>query len=69
MLEAVDEEPPDVALLDIRMPPTHTDEGVRAALEIRARHPSVGVLVLSQYVELGLAMKLFEESMEASATC
>jgi DNA-binding NarL/FixJ family response regulator len=46
------------------MPPTHTDEGVRAALAIRARHPSVGVLVLSQYVELGLAMKLFVESME-----
>ena len=64
LLAAVDEEPPDVALLDIRMPPTHTDEGVRAALEIRARHPSVGVVVLSQYVELGLAMKLFEESME-----
>jgi DNA-binding NarL/FixJ family response regulator len=64
LLAAVDEEPPDVALLDIRMPPTHTDEGVRAALEIRARHPSVGVVILSQYVELGLAMKLFEKSMQ-----
>jgi DNA-binding NarL/FixJ family response regulator len=64
LLAAVAEQPPDVALLDIRMPPTHTDEGVRAALEIRARHPSVGVLVLSQYVELGLALQLFEESME-----
>jgi DNA-binding NarL/FixJ family response regulator len=64
LLDAVAEQPPDVALLDIRMPPTHTDEGLRAALEIRARHPGVGVLVLSQYVELGLAMRLFEDSME-----
>jgi DNA-binding NarL/FixJ family response regulator len=46
---------PDVAIVDIRLPPTHNDEGLQAALEIRARHPSVGVLVLSQYVELGLA--------------
>ncbi|MGW7516269.1 response regulator transcription factor [Streptomyces sp. NPDC054796] len=42
---------PDVVLLDIRMPPTHTDEGIRAAAEIRARHPGTGVLLLSQYVE------------------
>ncbi len=56
--------PPDVAIVDIRMPPTHTDEGVRAALHIRARHPSVGVLVLSQYVELGLAMELLSDSVE-----
>ena len=49
---------PDVAIVDIRLPPTHNDEGLRAALEIRALHPSVGVLVLSQYVEVGLAMKL-----------
>jgi DNA-binding NarL/FixJ family response regulator len=55
---------PDVAIVDIRLPPTHKDEGVRAAEEIRARHPSVGVLVLSQYVELGLAMKLLQESAE-----
>jgi DNA-binding NarL/FixJ family response regulator len=55
---------PDVAIVDIRLPPTHTDEGVRAAQEIRAHYPSVGVLVLSQYVELGLAMKLLEESAE-----
>jgi DNA-binding NarL/FixJ family response regulator len=46
------------------MPPTHTDEGLRAALEIRAQHPGTGVLVLSQYVELGLAMQLFEDSVE-----
>jgi DNA-binding NarL/FixJ family response regulator len=55
---------PDVAIIDIRLPPTHNDEGLRAALEIRARHPSVGVLVLSQYVELGLALKLLAESAE-----
>ena len=55
---------PDVAIVDIRLPPTHTDEGLRAALEIRARYPSVGVLVLSQYLELGLAMKLLAESAE-----
>jgi DNA-binding NarL/FixJ family response regulator len=44
---------PDIAIVDIRLPPTHSDEGLQAALEIRARHPAVGVLVLSQYVELG----------------
>jgi DNA-binding NarL/FixJ family response regulator len=55
---------PDAAIVDIRLPPTHSDEGLRAALEIRARHPSVGVLVLSQYVELGLAMKLLADSAE-----
>jgi DNA-binding NarL/FixJ family response regulator len=55
---------PDVAIVDIRLPPTHNDEGLRAALEIRARHPGVGVLVLSQYVELGLALKLLADSAE-----
>jgi DNA-binding NarL/FixJ family response regulator len=55
---------PDVAIVDIRLPPTHSDEGLQAALEIRASHPSVGVLVLSQYVELGLAMKLLADSAE-----
>ena len=57
---------PEVAIVDIRMPPTHTDEGLRAAIEIRADHPSVGVLVLSQYVELGLAMKLLSDSAEGA---
>jgi DNA-binding NarL/FixJ family response regulator len=56
--------PLDVVIVDIRLPPTHSDEGLRAALEIRAQHPSVGVLVLSQYVELGLAMKLLADSAE-----
>jgi DNA-binding NarL/FixJ family response regulator len=57
---------PDVAIVDIRMPPTQTDEGFRAAEEIRAHHPSVGVLVLSQYVELPLAMRLLAESAEGT---
>jgi DNA-binding NarL/FixJ family response regulator len=56
--------PPDVVIVDIRLPPTHNDEGLRAALEIRSRHPSVGVLVLSQYVEVGLALKLLADSAE-----
>jgi DNA-binding NarL/FixJ family response regulator/class 3 adenylate cyclase len=50
---------PTVAIIDIRMPPTHTDEGLRAAAEIRERFPNTGVLVLSQYVEAGFAMGLF----------
>ena len=57
---------PDVAIIDIRLPPTYKDEGLRAALEIRAHHPSVGVLVLSQYVEVGLAMKLLADSAEGA---
>jgi DNA-binding NarL/FixJ family response regulator/class 3 adenylate cyclase len=55
---------PDVAITDIRMPPTQTDEGLRAAQEIRQRHPEVGVLVLSQYVEPAYAMELLGESAE-----
>ena len=55
---------PDVVIVDIRLPPTHSDEGLQAALELRAEHPSVGVLVLSQYVEVGLALKLLADSAE-----
>jgi DNA-binding NarL/FixJ family response regulator len=55
---------PNVAVVDIRMPPTHTDEGLRAAQEIREKHPGVGVLVLSQYVEAAYAMELLSESAE-----
>jgi DNA-binding NarL/FixJ family response regulator len=55
---------PDVVILDIRLPPTHNDEGLRAALEIRAEHPGMGVLVLSQYVEVGLALKLLDGGAE-----
>jgi DNA-binding NarL/FixJ family response regulator len=53
---------PDVAVVDIRMPPTNTDDGLRAALEIRAELPDTGVLVLSQYVEEGYALDLVSES-------
>src|SRR3954452_1460188 len=55
---------PDVAIVDIRMPPTHTDEGLRAAQEIREKHPETGVLVLSQYVESGYALELLQGSAE-----
>jgi DNA-binding NarL/FixJ family response regulator len=61
-LAQVERHKPDVAIVDIRMPPTHSDEGLKAAQEIRARHPHVGVLVLSQYVELGLAARLLAEN-------
>ncbi len=64
LLLKVESYAPDVVVVDIRLPPTHNDEGLTAALEIRARHPSVGVLVLSQYVELGLALKLLADSAE-----
>ncbi|TML67882.1 MAG: response regulator transcription factor [Actinobacteria bacterium] len=52
---------PDVALVDIRMPPTHTDEGLRAAREIRSLYPETAVLVLSQYLESDYALRLMEE--------
>jgi DNA-binding NarL/FixJ family response regulator len=55
---------PDAAIVDIRMPPTHTDEGLVAAQRIRTEHPDVGVLVLSQYVEPSYAMRLLEEHPE-----
>jgi DNA-binding NarL/FixJ family response regulator len=55
---------PDLAIVDIRMPPTHTDEGLRAAQEIRERHPGTAVLVLSQYVESGYALELLGGSAE-----
>jgi DNA-binding NarL/FixJ family response regulator len=58
LLRLVEREHPDAALVDIRMPPTHTDEGLRAAAEIRERFPDVGVLVLSQYIEEAYAMEL-----------
>lgn len=55
---------PDAVIVDIRMPPTHSDEGLVAAQRIRAEHPDVGVLVLSQYVEPRYAMQLLEEHPE-----
>ena len=53
---------PDVAIIDVRMPPTHTDEGLVAAEEIRRLHPEVGILILSQHVEVGIATRLLAES-------
>ena len=64
LLRAVDSWRPDVAIVDIRMPPTHTDEGLVAAQEIRRRHPDVGVLVLSHHLESGYAMQLLERAPE-----
>src|SRR6187551_2847500 len=55
---------PDVAVVDVRMPPTHTDEGLRAARQIRSELPGIGVLVLSQYVEVAYARELLAESAE-----
>jgi DNA-binding NarL/FixJ family response regulator len=64
LLSSISSSPVDVAIVDIRLPPTHSDEGLRAALEIRSATPGVSVLVLSQYVELGLAMKLLADSAD-----
>lgn len=60
LLAAVDEHLPDVVVTDIRMPPTRTDEGIRAARTIRQRHPDIGVVVLSQHIEPEYALTLFE---------
>ena len=64
LLRQADSHELDAAIVDIRLPPTHNDEGLQAAIEIRQAHPSIGVLVLSQYVELGLAMRLLAGSAE-----
>jgi DNA-binding NarL/FixJ family response regulator len=66
LLREVTVKKPDIAIVDIRMPPTHTDEGLVAALAIRAQHPDIGVLVLSQYVEPVFAMRLIEDHPERS---
>jgi DNA-binding NarL/FixJ family response regulator len=58
----VDEHAPDVAIVDVRMPPTHTEEGLEAARAIRERNPSIGILILSQHVEVGVAMRALVES-------
>ena len=58
LLEAVAAQHPEVAVVDIRMPPTHTDEGLRAALQLRRDHPGTGVLVFSQYIETRYAARL-----------
>jgi DNA-binding NarL/FixJ family response regulator len=62
LLRVVEEHGPDVAIVDIRMPPTFTDEGLRAAHEIRSRSPEIGIVILSQHVETGIASRLLAES-------
>jgi DNA-binding NarL/FixJ family response regulator len=64
LLRKVGAHKPDVAVVDVRMPPTHTDEGLRAAAEIRERHPGTAVLVLSQVIETGSALELLTQSAE-----
>jgi DNA-binding NarL/FixJ family response regulator len=67
LLEAIEERRPDVVVTDIRMPPTHSDEGIRLAALLRERHPEVGVVVLSNYAEVGFAMALLESGAEGRA--
>ncbi len=67
LLAAVEEYGPDVVITDIRMPPTQTDEGIQAALQIRADHPEMGVVVLSQYVEPQYALNLFANGSDGLA--
>jgi DNA-binding NarL/FixJ family response regulator len=64
LLREVDEHVPDVAIVDIRMPPTHTDEGLRAAQEIRARYPDMAIVILSEHLEAGIATRVLAESPE-----
>src|SRR4051812_25443155 len=61
LMLAVEREGPEVVLTDIRMPPTDSDEGVRAAAELRETHPEVGVVVLTQYLDPQFALRLFEQ--------
>jgi DNA-binding NarL/FixJ family response regulator len=62
LLAAIEEHQPEVALVDIRMPPTYTDEGIRAAFEIRQRFPNVGILLLSTHIEVEEAVELFSSA-------
>ena len=64
LVREVDEHRPDVALVDIRMPPDFKDEGIRAAHELRARHPGIGIVILSSHVDLGTATRVLAESPE-----
>jgi DNA-binding NarL/FixJ family response regulator len=67
LLAAVDDVRPDVIVTDIRMPPTHTDEGIRAAAQLRETHPGIGVVVLSQYHDPAYALALLESGSERRA--
>lgn len=62
LIDAVRRSPPDVAIVDVRLPPTRTDEGLRAALTLRREHPTVGLLVFSQYIETRYAAQLLADS-------
>lgn len=64
LIEAVDAHEPDVAIVDIRMPPNHSDEGLQAAREIRERHPGMGIVILSEHLEAGVATRVLAESPE-----
>ena len=64
LLRAVDAHRPDLAIVDVRMPPTHTDEGLRAAQEIRARHPEVAIVILSEHVEVGVVTQVLAAQPE-----
>ena len=66
LLRKVSEHKPDVAVVDIRMPPTETDDGLRAAIEIRRRLPETGVMVLSQYLDEGYALALVGDGAEGT---
>ncbi|MGI9529793.1 MAG: response regulator [Acidimicrobiia bacterium] len=67
LVDAVESHLPDVVVTDIRMPPTRTDEGIRAARHIRASHPDIGVIVLSQYIEPDYALTLFQDGSDGLA--
>ena len=64
LVEAVDEHRPDLAVIDIRMPPTYTHEGAAAAVQLRGEHPDLGILLLSQAIETRFASQLFERHGE-----
>jgi DNA-binding NarL/FixJ family response regulator len=67
LLREIEERQPDVVLTDIRMPPTHTDEGIRLAAHLRVAHPRIGVVVLSQYADPGYVLELLESGSEGRA--
>ena len=67
LLEAIEREPPDVVLTDIRMPPSETDEGIQIAGRLRRQHPEIGVVVLSQYSDPTYALRLLEDGSEGRA--
>ena len=69
LLVAVERHQPDLCVVDVRMPPRYTDDGLRAAIAIRKRWPAIGILVLSQYVEERYATELFADGWRGSATC